>query len=131
MYLAISTDRDTVSNTGPDELFPVSGGVPVMQTPPPPPAFLLRFNIIERCDGVIISLEYLGDIRFKSCTGDRLFLFTFSVVLLTSFCFLLSFLLLITLQTCCGSRSTLNYATTLNYFLDTSYIKIQKILTLM
>jgi hypothetical protein len=37
MYLAISMDKDKESYIGPDELFPVSGGVPVMQTPPPSP----------------------------------------------------------------------------------------------
>ena len=41
--------KGKVRNTGRDKLFPASGGVSVMQNPP----FLVRFNIIKRCGGVL------------------------------------------------------------------------------
>jgi hypothetical protein len=41
--------KGKVGNTGPDKLFPVSGGVSVLQSPP----FLARFNVIERWGGVL------------------------------------------------------------------------------
>jgi hypothetical protein len=41
--------KGKVRNTGPHKLFPALGGVSVMQNPP----FMVRFNIIERCGGVL------------------------------------------------------------------------------
>ena len=54
MYLMSSIYKGKVGNTGPDKLFPVSGGVYVMQSSP----FLVHFNIIERC-GEVISITCL------------------------------------------------------------------------
>jgi len=103
--------KGKVGNTGPDKLFPVSGGVSVIESPP----FLMRFNIIERCVGVLsitCLFREFGRYSVQISPWRPSVPFQFPRGVTDLFPLHSQLLLLVILQTCWDGRSALNYATT-------------------